>query len=123
MYPALFFYQAKNEFWSGLLEKAYAKLHGNYEVLDGGNLAEALVDFTGGVAEPIDMVEANFKMHPTEKEELFQKMKDANHKEALMAAAISAKSQEEMEQKLDNGLVKGHAYGITAVKRVALGEF
>ena len=81
-------------------------------MLDGGNLAEALVDFTGGVAEPIDMVEANFTMHPTEKEELFQKMKDANHKEALMAAAISAKSQEEMEQKLDNGLVKGALWSI-----------
>jgi calpain-5 len=114
--------QSRNEFWSALLEKAYAKLHGCYEVLDGGNLAEALVDFTGGVAEPIDLVEANLKNHEVEKEELFVKMKDAHERESLMAAAISAKSKEEMEMKLDNGLVKGHAYGITAVKRVAMGE-
>ena len=39
-----------------------------------------------------------------------------------MAAAITAKSPEEMEQKLENGLVKGHAYGITAVKRITTGD-
>ena len=31
------------------------RLHGTYEVLDGGNLSDALVDFTSGVSEVINI--------------------------------------------------------------------
>ncbi|XP_074657458.1 calpain-5-like [Tubulanus polymorphus] len=112
--------QSRNEFWSALLEKAYAKLFGCYEALDGGDLSEALVDFTSGVAEPLDLVAGHYATDETARSELFEMMyKEMEHK-SLMAAAIPAASAEEMEAQTDMGLVKGHAYGITAVKRVPL---
>ncbi|XP_029417502.1 calpain-10 isoform X3 [Nannospalax galili] len=43
--------QREDVFWLPLLEKAYAKVHGSYEHLWAGQVADALVDLTGSLAE------------------------------------------------------------------------
>ncbi|MCJ1309740.1 hypothetical protein MMC25_003401 [Agyrium rufum] len=48
---ALYFAQCsnENETWLPLLEKAFAKAHGDYRAIDGGFTGEAIEDLTGGV--------------------------------------------------------------------------
>ncbi|XP_061430956.1 LOW QUALITY PROTEIN: calpain-5-like [Lethenteron reissneri] len=111
-----------NEFWSALLEKAYAKLCGCYEALDGGNTSDALVDFTGGISESIDLAEEKFSEKDAERAALFSSMLKAYGRGGLLSCSIRALASTEMEARLDCGLVKGHAYSVTAVRRVRLGE-
>ena len=52
---ALYFAQCENpnETWLPLLEKAYAKAHGDYAAIEGGFTGEGIEDLTGGVTSEI----------------------------------------------------------------------
>ncbi|CAK6973316.1 calpain-2 catalytic subunit-like [Scomber scombrus] len=98
------------DFWSALLEKAYAKVNGSYEALIGGWPMEAFVDFTGGMAESYDLDDApSF---------LFHIIRKALKLGSLLSCRINKSNSIEMDNLTSFKLVPDHTYSITAAQQV-----
>jgi len=65
------------------------RLFGCYEALDGGELAEALADFTGGVSELMDLTNALFLNDEARRDEFYNWLVRADDNNSLMCAAIA----------------------------------
>ena len=108
---------SQNEFWSALLEKAYAKLHGAYENLQAGKSCDAMVDFTGGSPQSF----ALSQLKGEELETLAETLRASYAQESLICCSITAHPHK-YEAKKPNGLVMGHAYSVTKVLQLRDGR-
>ncbi|CAG2195590.1 CAPNN [Mytilus edulis] len=103
-----------DEFWPALLEKAYAKLRGNYEALDGGKLQDAIVDMTGSISEYIDLKDKSKIQN-----NLYDLVWKSYQMNSLMGASIHLpENANTPEVEMTNGLFMGHAYSITGIASV-----
>ena len=109
---ALFFAKCEdqNETWLPLLEKAFAKVHGDYESIDGGWAGTAVEDLTGGVTT---VVAGNRVLR---KERLWREMLASGGEDGEFVFGLSATGPGEDIRK--NGLVLRHAYSILKATEV-----
>ena len=98
-----------NELWVVLLEKAWAKLNGNYAKAIGGEPHEVFDAITNAYSEKIKVESKNADL-------IWNKFIDAENKGFIMTAGTSGDTYNlDLE---DKGLVPGHAYTCLGVKEV-----
>jgi len=106
---------ALNEFWSALLEKAYAKFSGGYKYLEGGLANEAAVAFTGGIPELINLEAIDWS-----RDRIFYLLKTSFDRGSFMSCAMGISDIHHMNEGISLGLQKFHAYTISKIVRIPM---
>ena len=115
--PAFATSRKGNELWVSILEKAYAKLHGSYEALEGGLVQDALVDLTGGAGEEIDLTNEVSQLDLASGRLWFQ-LQRFNQEGFLLGAGSPSGSDVHVSS---SGIVQNHAYSLLQVSSDLLG--
>jgi hypothetical protein len=102
---SLYFASCKdqNETWLPLLEKAYAKIHGDYDAIAGGYSGEGVEDLTGGVTTKL------VTNRILSKERLWKELLEVN-KQFLFQASSPANNGDDTHVR--KGLALQHAYSL-----------
>ncbi|KAG9257198.1 uncharacterized protein F5Z01DRAFT_617296 [Emericellopsis atlantica] len=112
---ALFFAQSldQNETWVPLLEKAFAKAHGDYASLAGGWIGEGLEDLSGGVTTEL------FTSDILDLDEFWENEMTKVNKEFLFGCSTGV-----MEHGYGNrdGISEGHAYVVMDARTLKSGQ-
>jgi hypothetical protein len=115
MYPQYVTPKGK-EIWPAVLEKAYAKVHFNWDTIDGGFSREATVDITGGVDKMLDL-------YRQDKSVTFkQLMAVVCDPMSIVGCSVGAhveagdETGSSGEEGAVFGLFHGHAYGVVDAK-------
>lgn len=74
------------------LSSSSCRVYGCYEALDGGNTADALVDFTGGVSEPVDLLEGQMATDEVARNQLFERVLKVHNRDGLISCSIRVSS-------------------------------
>ena len=102
-----------NEMWVMLIEKAYAKLHGNYFTLRGGFANEGMIDLTGCPSTTYDFLNLKTKAS-IDSGDLYKKMLRYDEYGYLLSASTPGEDRwtEVGGPDKEGGLVPGHAYSV-----------
>ncbi|CAE6445197.1 unnamed protein product [Rhizoctonia solani] len=101
----------ENETWVPLIEKAYAKLHGDYRTLDGGYASEGIEDLTGGVS-------SIFHTNDILDEDRFWTEELLRVNQDRLFGCFMYNTGGSGEAEVINGLFAGHAYSVIAAREV-----
>ncbi|RDI78654.1 Methylenetetrahydrofolate reductase 2 [Venturia inaequalis] len=108
---ALYFASCKdsNETWLPLLEKAYAKAHGDYQAIEGGFAGEGIEDLTGGIATYIVSEDV------LDKDKLWSEMLEVNVNFLFGCGSRQGRDNDPADEE---GFVRGHAYTVLSAREI-----
>ncbi|KAF8704580.1 Cysteine proteinase, partial [Rhizoctonia solani] len=92
----------EEETWVPLIEKAYAKLMGDYSAMSGGFAAEGIEDLTGGVSTKLEISDI------LDKDKFWTHELMHANEDRLFGCSIKQDGADEQV----NGLLQGHAYSV-----------